>query len=53
MEQSTRPPTTLPPEPRKVSSEELLRGDKVVIILHANQAYRLIATKNGKLILQK
>lgn len=53
MEQPSRPTSTLPPEPRKVNSEDLLRGDKVLIILHANQAYRLIATKNGKLILQK
>lgn len=53
MDQPTRPTTISPPELRRVNSDDLLRGEKVVIILHANQAYRLIATKNGKLILQK
>ena len=42
-----------PPEPRTVRSEDLLRGDKEIAILHENQLYRLRRTRNGKLILQK
>jgi hemin uptake protein HemP len=42
-----------PPEPRTIRSEDLLCGDKEVVILHENQLYRLRRTRNGKLILQK
>lgn len=42
-----------PEEPRKVPSEEILKGDRLVTIIHENQSYRLVATRNGKLILQK
>jgi len=41
------------PEPRTLRSEDLLRGDKEVVIVHENQLYRLRRTRNGKLILQK
>ncbi len=38
---------------RIVHSEELLQGKRELIILHGSQIYRLIETRNGKLILQK
>jgi len=38
---------------RIVRSEELLRGERELIILHGSQVYRLTETRNGKLILQK
>ncbi len=38
---------------RIVRSEELLRGERELIILHGSQVYRLMETRNGKLILQK
>ncbi len=34
-------------------SEELLQGRREVLILHGNEVYRLLCTKNNKLILQK
>jgi hemin uptake protein HemP len=46
-------PTSFLPEPRTIRSEDLLRGDKEVVILHEDQLYRLRRTRNGKLILQK
>ena len=36
-----------------VRSEDLLQGDREVVILHNEEAYRLLVTKNNKLILQK
>ena len=38
---------------RKFISEDLLRGEKEIIIEHNNQEYRLRHTKFGKLILTK
>ncbi|MFG0335431.1 MAG: hemin uptake protein HemP [Maioricimonas sp. JB049] len=38
---------------RVVDSDELLRGDREVLIRHSDQIYRLRLTKSGKLILQK
>lgn len=39
--------------PRVIPSEELFHGDKTAIIEHAGEQYRLILTKNDKLLLQK
>lgn len=39
--------------PRQIESAELLHGAREVIIVHAGQSYRLLVTKNDKLILQK
>jgi hemin uptake protein HemP len=39
--------------PRMILSRELLRGDKVVIIRHEQEDYRLQVTAAGKLILTK
>jgi hemin uptake protein HemP len=36
-----------------VRSEELLRGRREVLIVHGNDVYRLLCTRNNKLILQK
>ncbi len=50
------PPThRAAPEParRVIPSEELLQGQREVIILHAGEEYRLSLTRNGKLILHK
>jgi hemin uptake protein HemP len=34
-------------------SEDLLQGRREVLIVHGDQVYRLLCTRNGKLILQK
>ena len=38
---------------RVIPSEELLRGERQVVILHHGEAYRLLVTRNDKLLLQK
>ncbi len=38
---------------RVLPSEELLRGERELLILHENQLYRLLRTRNGKLVLHK
>ena len=39
--------------PRRLAAAELLQGQRTVEIVHNDQIYRLIVTKNDKLILQK
>jgi hemin uptake protein HemP len=39
--------------PRILSSTELFVGSRVVVIEHAGQQYRLLITRNDRLILQK
>ncbi len=39
--------------PRVVDSTELLQGQREVFIIHKGQVYRLLRTRNDKLILQK
>ena len=41
------------PTSRAVNSKELLRGKREVQIQHLGEVYRLLLTRNGKLILQK
>jgi hemin uptake protein HemP len=36
-----------------VSSEDLLQGRREVLIVHGDEVYRLLCTRNNKLILQK
>jgi hemin uptake protein HemP len=36
-----------------VTADELLQGRREMLILHAGQVYRLMRTRNDKLILQK
>ena len=38
---------------RVLHSDELLQGQRELVILHAGQIYRLLRTRNDKLILQK
>jgi len=42
-----------PTEPRSVESTELFQGARVVEITHAGETYRLLLTRNNRLILQK
>jgi hemin uptake protein HemP len=58
MTDSTAPPVTpagapQPPEPRSVESAELFQGARIVEITHAGETYRLLLTRNNRLILQK
>jgi hemin uptake protein HemP len=41
------------PEPPRYESQELFRGSRVVVIQHAGESYRLLLTRNNRLILQK
>ena len=36
-----------------IRSEDLFKGSRQVLIAHGSETYRLLHTKNGKLILQK
>jgi hemin uptake protein HemP len=47
-----RPPS-LSAEPRVVRSEELFAGQKTIVIRHGAEVYRLLITRNDRLILQK
>ena len=38
---------------RQIPSDELLQGERQVVILHHGEAYRLLVTRNDKLLLQK
>ena len=38
---------------REISSADLLGSDRMIIINHATEQYRLMITRNNKLILQK
>jgi len=40
-------------QPRLIRSEELFAGERVVLIQHAGEQYRLLITRNDRLILQK
>jgi hemin uptake protein HemP len=42
-----------PPEPPRFESQELFQGSRVVVITHAGETYRLLVTRNNRLILQK
>jgi hemin uptake protein HemP len=43
-----------PPEAaREVDSQDLMQGDREIVIRHGAQAYRLSVTRSGKLILRK
>lgn len=41
------------PQPRRLTSDELLRGERRLIIEHGEARYTLLLTRNGKLILTK
>lgn len=44
---------TMSEEFHVVDSRDLLRGERGLIITHGNDHYRLLVTRNDKLILQK
>ena len=44
---------TAPIEPPCIASTELFQGARVVVITHAGENYRLLVTRNNRLILQK
>jgi hemin uptake protein HemP len=50
---SDAPADASPPEPPRYESQELFRGSKIVVIQHAGETYRLLLTRNNRLILQK
>lgn len=52
-EPGTLAPAGKPTPPRKVSSEELLKGDRELWIEHDGEIYRLRLTSRGKLYLTK
>lgn len=43
----------IPAETAKIDSRDLLGGNREIRIVHGNEVYRLLVTRNGKLILQK
>lgn len=47
----------IPPSPTteapSIASTELFQGARVVVITHAGENYRLLVTRNNRLILQK
>ncbi|MDX1962649.1 MAG: hemin uptake protein HemP [Pirellulales bacterium] len=51
--QHPEPPMTSDAQIPVVNSEELLQGQRQVVIKHGESLYRLLLTKSGKLILQK
>jgi hemin uptake protein HemP len=52
-ERPDRPPPEKPAAVREVPLEELLRGDRELLIRHGEQVYRLRLTRNGRLLLTK
>jgi hemin uptake protein HemP len=46
-------PPAQPQETRIVRSEELFAGERMIMIEHAGTQYRLMITRNDRLILQK
>jgi hemin uptake protein HemP len=52
--QAANPQTCEPrPEPRILRSEDLFAGQKTIVIQHGAELYRLLITRNDRLILQK
>ena len=43
----------IPESAQTIDSENLLQGSRQLFILHRGSIYRLLETRNGKLILQK
>jgi hemin uptake protein HemP len=48
-----RTPATATPEVQTIDSAQLLAGLREVRIVHAGETYRLLVTRNNRLILQK
>ena len=47
------PAEPTPPHPRILTSEELLQGERELIIVHDGKQYLLRITKNGRLLLNR
>jgi hemin uptake protein HemP len=47
------PPPESRPARKTIPSDQLLQGSREVQIAHAGETYRLLVTRNNKLILQK
>ena len=43
----------LPLPVREINSQELMQGQREIVIRHGDEAYRLSVTRSGKLILRK
>ena len=55
-ENEQQPPQSSPAaeiQAKVIRSEDLFEGRRQVLIAHGTEIYRLLHTKNGKLILQK
>ena len=52
---ASTPPADVNPtaEPPRFESSSLFQGSRVVVITHAGETYRLLLTRNNRLILQK
>lgn len=46
-------PEDAPMAQREVNSQELMQGNREIVIRHGTEAYRLSVTRSGKLILRK
>jgi hemin uptake protein HemP len=47
------PPMRLVQPAREIDSQELMQGQREIVIRHGEEAYRLSVTRAGKLILRK
>jgi hemin uptake protein HemP len=52
-ESADREPVPPADPTRVIRSEEIFAGERVVMIQHADERYRLLITRNDRLILQK
>jgi hemin uptake protein HemP len=52
-ESADREPVPSADPTRVIRSEEIFAGERVVMIQHAGERYRLLITRNDRLILQK
>ena len=51
---ASKPAEPQPPaEPPRYDSQELFQGSRVVVITHGGEVYRMLLTRNNRLILQK
>lgn len=49
----SQPPEPASAAPREVLLEDLLRGDRELLIRHGHEIYHLRITRNGRLLLTK
>jgi hemin uptake protein HemP len=51
--QFSKPQVPQPTAMREVDSQDLMQGNREIVIRHGTEAYRLSVTRSGKLILRK